>query len=217
MLILMQIPRSSHEEYQKPSIEFHPRRRSYWYDPVRSLHWSIRTTRGDHLDDPFPCSRMYILLFILTINRWLTWFWQGIALSTASSGKTVTGMLWMMIISRGIAGVGAGNWVLASPRFQDLRANWVAGGEYTVYTAQALESADNGGQSLRKRRGFLVVVSTNLAIVAGFTFSSIVSLIVIAAYGNKASEGIWRICFAIGIIVSLLLSPMSYFLTLYDC
>jgi MFS family permease len=32
----------------------------------------------------------------------------GIALSTASSGVTPTGMLWMMVIARGIAGVGAG-------------------------------------------------------------------------------------------------------------
>lgn len=32
----------------------------------------------------------------------------GIALSTAASGATNTGMLWMLIIGRGIAGVGAG-------------------------------------------------------------------------------------------------------------
>lgn len=32
----------------------------------------------------------------------------GIALSTAASGTTQTGLLWMMVISRGVAGVGAG-------------------------------------------------------------------------------------------------------------
>ncbi|KAK9384336.1 hypothetical protein V1515DRAFT_641283 [Lipomyces mesembrius] len=93
--------------------------------------------------------------------------------------NTVTGMFLMMILSRGVAGVGAG-------------------GEYAVCTAQALESADSSA-SLQKRRGFLVTISTNLAIVSGFVGSSIVSLIVIAAYGNKASEGIWRVCFGIGI------------------
>ncbi|KAK9313982.1 major facilitator superfamily domain-containing protein [Lipomyces starkeyi] len=107
----------------------------------------------------------------------------GIILSTAAHGNTVTGMFWMMIVSRGVAGVGAG-------------------GEYAVCTAQALESADSS-TSLQKRRGFLVTISTNLAIVSGFVGSSIVSLIVIAAYGNKASEGIWRVCFGIGIFLPL--------------
>jgi hypothetical protein len=32
----------------------------------------------------------------------------GIALSAASSGKDELGMFWMLVISRGIAGVGAG-------------------------------------------------------------------------------------------------------------
>jgi MFS family permease len=89
----------------------------------------------------------------------------------------------MMIISRGIAGIGAG-------------------GEYAVCTAQALESADITA-TLQKQRGFLVTVSTNLAIISGFVASSIVSLIVLACYGGKPSDGVWRICFGIGIIVSV--------------
>lgn len=48
----------------------------------------------------------------------------------------------------------------------------------------------------------LVAVSTNAAIISGFVGSSIVSLIVIAAYNGQASDGIWRICFGIGIFVS---------------
>ena len=67
---------------------------------------------------------------------------------------------------------------------------------------QAIESADVNAK-LRKKRGLLVAVSTNLAIVSGFTASSIVSLIVIAAYHNKASDEIWRICFGIGIVMPL--------------
>ncbi|PVH74693.1 MFS general substrate transporter [Cadophora sp. DSE1049] len=107
----------------------------------------------------------------------------GIILATASHGVSITGMFWMMIISRGVAGVGAG-------------------GEYAVCTAQALESADISS-SLQRKRGFLVTISTNLAIISGFVASSIVSIIVIAIYGGKASDGIWRICFGIGIVLPL--------------
>ncbi|RDW67025.1 hypothetical protein BP5796_09774 [Coleophoma crateriformis] len=110
----------------------------------------------------------------------------GIVLATASHGQSVTGMFWMMIISRGVAGLGAG-------------------GEYAVCTAQALESAD-GDEQLRKKRGFLVAVATNVAIISGFVGSSIVSVIVIAAYNGKASDGIWRICFGIGAVL-----PISIF------
>jgi MFS family permease len=77
----------------------------------------------------------------------------------------------------------------------------ITGGEYSVCTTQAVECADST-DALRKRRGLLVAVSTNVAIISGFVGSSIVSLIVIAAYGGKASDGIWRICFGIGIFVS---------------
>lgn len=88
----------------------------------------------------------------------------------------------MMIIGRGVAGVGAG-------------------GEYTVCTSQAVECADSTPE-LRRRRGLLVAVSTNAAIISGFVGSSIVSLIVLTAYGGQPSDGIWRICFGIGIFVS---------------
>ncbi|CAI6335162.1 unnamed protein product [Periconia digitata] len=107
----------------------------------------------------------------------------GIILATASHGATVEGMFWMMVTGRGVAGVGAG-------------------GEYTVCTSQALECADSTPE-MRRRRGMLVAVSTNAAIISGFVGSSIVSLIVIAAYGGKPSDGIWRICFGIGIILPL--------------
>lgn len=106
---------------------------------------------------------------------------QGIILATASHGATIAGMFWMMIVSRGVAGVGAG-------------------GEYAVCTAQALGSADISA-TLQKKREFLVAVSTNLAIISGFVASSLISLIVIAVYKGKASEGIWRVCFGIGIVV----------------
>ena len=47
----------------------------------------------------------------------------GIAMSAGSSGSTETGMFWMLIVSRGIAGVGAG-------------------GEYPVSGAGAAEATD---------------------------------------------------------------------------
>ena len=75
-----------------------------------------------------------------------------------------------------------------------------AGGEYTVCTSQALESADST-EEMRKKRGMLVAVATNAAIISGFVGSSIVALIVIAAYGGQATDGVWRICFGIGIFV----------------
>ena len=32
----------------------------------------------------------------------------GIALSTGASGKSATGLMWMLVVARGVAGVGAG-------------------------------------------------------------------------------------------------------------
>ncbi|KAK2025672.1 MFS general substrate transporter [Colletotrichum zoysiae] len=108
---------------------------------------------------------------------------MGIVIATAAHGVTVEGMFWMMVIGRGVAGVGAG-------------------GEYTVCTSQALECADST-EAMRRRRGLLVAVSTNAAIISGFVGSSIVSLIVIAAYNGEPHDAIWRICFGVGIFLPL--------------
>lgn len=145
----------------------------------------------------------------------------GIIIATASHGTTVEGMFWMMVVGRGIAGVGAGkpislSFVSNSPsitflhRHVDTNLSRIRlGGEYTVCTSQALECADSTPE-MRKRRGMLVAVSTNAAIISGFVASSIVSLIVIAAYGGEPSDGIWRICFGIGIVVSILREPSPH-------
>jgi MFS family permease len=88
----------------------------------------------------------------------------GVVLATASHGKSELGylflfpdmdsernidsllcrMFWMMIVSRGIAGFGAG-------------------GEYPVCATSATEAADETAQ-LRKRRGFLVASTTDFAV-----------------------------------------------------
>ncbi|POR33123.1 hypothetical protein TPAR_06649 [Tolypocladium paradoxum] len=133
-----------------------------------------------------------MVLFGLCIDRYgrrigiiLTTFFLvlGIIIATAAHGTTVEGMFWMMIIGRGVAGVGAG-------------------GEYTVCTAQALETAD-GTEAMRRKRGMLVAISTNAAIISGFVASSITSLIVLAAYDGEATDGVWRICFGVGIVLPL--------------
>lgn len=59
----------------------------------------------------------------------------GIAMSAAANGKTATGLIWMLIIARGVAGVGAG-------------------GEYPVSGAGAAEATDESGK-YRKHRGFM--------------------------------------------------------------
>ncbi|GKT56178.1 major facilitator superfamily transporter [Colletotrichum tofieldiae] len=61
----------------------------------------------------------------------------GITLSTAANGTTSTGMFWMLIVARGVAGVGAG-------------------GEYPVSGAGAAEATDEDDK-FRKRRGFIFV------------------------------------------------------------
>ncbi|KAL2883310.1 hypothetical protein SGCOL_000989 [Colletotrichum sp. CLE4] len=71
----------------------------------------------------------------------------GITLSTAASGTTTTGMFWMLIIARGIAGVGAG-------------------GEYPVSGAGAAEATDEDAK-FRKRRGFMFAMLADLSASLG--------------------------------------------------
>lgn len=124
----------------------------------------------------------------------------GIVLATASHGSTVEGMFWMMVVGRGVAGVGAGARCSIVVRLVHPLTDSLVGGEYTVCTSQALECADST-EEMRKKRGMLVAVATNVAIISGFVGSSIVALLVIAAYGGQATDGVWRICFGIGIFV----------------
>jgi MFS family permease len=88
----------------------------------------------------------------------------------------------MMIVARGIAGFGAG-------------------GEYPTCGASSAEASDESAH-VRKRRGILVALATDFAIDLGFVGAGIVALIVLACYHQKISEGVWRICFGLGIVVS---------------
>ncbi|KIR28132.1 hypothetical protein I307_00648 [Cryptococcus deuterogattii 99/473] len=108
----------------------------------------------------------------------------GVTLATAAHGKSEIGMLWMTVIGRGVAGLGAG-------------------GEYAVCATSAVEAADETHDRLRKKRALFVASSTNTAIIAVFVASAIIFLIVLAAYGGEPYVGVWRICFGIGIIMPL--------------
>jgi MFS family permease len=115
-------------------------------------------------------------------------------------------MFWMMIVARGCAGFGAG-------------------GEYPVCATSATEAADETDK-LRKRRGILVAATTDFAIdlvrmrgfkslkalltvIQGFVVAGVVAVIVLACYGQRSSEGVWRICFGLGFVVSCEISYPS--------
>ncbi|KAI9929371.1 hypothetical protein ASPWEDRAFT_741393 [Aspergillus wentii DTO 134E9] len=107
----------------------------------------------------------------------------GIVLATAAHGKSELGMFWMMIVARGIAGFGAG-------------------GEYPVCATSATEAADETAH-LRKRRGLLVASTTDFSVDLGFVAAGIVALIVLACFQQDVKEGVWRVCFGIGIILPI--------------
>ena len=112
----------------------------------------------------------------------------GIILSTASSGKSSTGMFWMMIIARGIAGVGAG-------------------GEYPVSGAGATEATDEN-QKLRENRGFLFAMIADLSASLGYVFGGLVPLLLLLCVHQRQGDFdiVWRLSFALGLI-----PPVSIF------
>lgn len=103
----------------------------------------------------------------------------GGIMSTAAHGVTTTGMFWMIVISRGVIGFGAG-------------------GEYPASSTSASEAAN---ETTTKRRGMLFVMVTNLPLSFGGPFALIIFLIVWEAAGGDAHlSTIWRVCFGIGVI-----------------
>ncbi|KAJ5704302.1 hypothetical protein N7493_011440 [Penicillium malachiteum] len=112
----------------------------------------------------------------------------GVALSAGASGYTEDGMFWMLIISRGIAGVGAG-------------------GEYPVAGAGAAEATDETPQ-IRKRRGFIFAMIGDLSASLGFAFGALVPLILLLCFHQKVEhyEDVWRTSLAMGAI-----APISIF------
>ena len=100
----------------------------------------------------------------------------GGILATASHGKTIEGMFWMMTISRGVVGFGTG-------------------GEYPASSASASEAAN---EYALDKRGPVFILVTNLPLAFGNPFAVMVFLIVISAAGSNHLSTVWRTCFGIG-------------------
>lgn len=97
----------------------------------------------------------------------------GTCLAAASHGNSTTGLLWMLIIFRGVTGYGIG-------------------AEYPSCSVSASEAAN---ESVKRQKGTVVLV-TNLPLSFGGPFALCIFLIVYQITTN--SEGIWRTMFAIG-------------------
>ncbi|GME47198.1 hypothetical protein GTA08_BOTSDO13565 [Neofusicoccum parvum] len=112
----------------------------------------------------------------------------GIALSAGASGTSETGMFWMLIVARGIAGVGAG-------------------GEYPVSGAGATEATDEN-KELRKYRGFMFAMIADLSASLGYVFGGLVPLLLLLCTHQKVAnyDIVWRTSFALGLV-----PPVSIF------
>lgn len=109
----------------------------------------------------------------------------GLAMSAAANGANDTGLIWMLIIARGIAGVGAG-------------------GEYPVSGAGAAEATDESNQ-YRKHRGFMFAMLSSVAASLGYVWAGLVPLLLLLCVGQKEEKYgiIWRTAFALGAIPPL--------------
>ncbi|ORZ20705.1 major facilitator superfamily domain-containing protein [Absidia repens] len=105
----------------------------------------------------------------------------GAAMSAASSGVTSEGLLWMMVISRGVLGVGVG-------------------GEYPCSSVAAGESADSVSPG---NRGKLFVMVTNFMIDFGYVLSAVVPVILLAIFSEDRLEPVWRLVLGLGILPPL--------------
>ncbi|PYH49321.1 major facilitator superfamily transporter [Aspergillus saccharolyticus JOP 1030-1] len=112
----------------------------------------------------------------------------GIALSAGASGTSQDGMLWMLIIARGIAGVGAG-------------------GEYPVAGAGVAEATDEES-AVRSKRGFIFAMIADLSASLGFAFGALVPLLLLLCFHQQVRHynAVWRISLALGAI-----PPLSIF------
>lgn len=112
----------------------------------------------------------------------------GIALSAGASGTSPNGMFWMLVVARGIAGVGAG-------------------GEYPVSGAGATEATDEN-QAYRKHRGFMFAMLADLSSSLGYVWGGLVPLLLLLCTHQKVEHYniVWRTSFALGLI-----PPLSIF------
>ncbi|KAK8865745.1 hypothetical protein IAR55_000892 [Kwoniella newhampshirensis] len=114
----------------------------------------------------------------------------GGILSTASTGSTTAGMMWMLTVSRGMVGVGVG-------------------GEYPACSTSASEAAN---EKFGRDRGKIFILVTNLMLSIGGPIVISLFLLVINAAGYKGTkshedlhklEYTWRIIMGIGVFIPL--------------
>lgn len=107
----------------------------------------------------------------------------GIVMTAVSHGTSDKGLFWMLTISRGVAGFGAG-------------------GEYPVSGAGTAESTDDSPRA-RKHRGFIFAMVADVSASLGFVFSGLIPLLLLLCFHEHEAhyEKIWRISFALGVIV----------------
>lgn len=107
----------------------------------------------------------------------------GIVMTAVAHGTSDSGLFWMLTVSRGIAGFGAG-------------------GEYPVSGAGTAEATDDSARA-RKHRGFIFAMVADVSASLGFIFSGLVPLLLLLCFHEREEhyEKIWRIAFALGVIV----------------
>ncbi|ORX62993.1 MFS general substrate transporter, partial [Hesseltinella vesiculosa] len=104
----------------------------------------------------------------------------GAALSAASSGTDAVGLLWMLVVSRGLLGVGVG-------------------AEFPCSTVAASEATD---EIHRKRRGGILVSVTLFVIDFGYVISAVVAVILLAIFKDHL-EPAWRLLLGLGVVPPL--------------
>jgi MFS family permease len=105
----------------------------------------------------------------------------GGILATAATGPTPQAMFWMMVVARGIIGFGAG-------------------GEYPASSTSASEASNEHNL---KSRGPIFILVTNLPLAFGGPLAVSIFLIVFSAARQAHYNTVWRICFAIGVLLPL--------------
>jgi len=105
----------------------------------------------------------------------------GAILATAAHAPTPAGLFWFLTVARGVTGVGVG-------------------GEYPAGSTSASEAAN---EKFPNNRGPIFVMVTNFVLSFGGPLAVSVFLIVLSAAGVNHLQTVWRVCFAIGIILPL--------------
>ncbi|EME31659.1 MFS transporter, PHS family, inorganic phosphate transporter [Galdieria sulphuraria] len=94
------------------------------------------------------------------------------------AGGSVEGLLWALVVYRGIVGVGVG-------------------GEYPCSSANASEATE---ETIPRSRGGVFIMVTNFALVIGGVLSIIVQVVLLKIFGTNDLEPVWRISFGLAIV-----------------